>query len=480
MGLDSIRGDDIEYRKSDDCAQPHLHCRADHRHGHVAITLSPPGRGWSSPGLVPGSGTASPRAGSLTPSTPGSISWATAKAKSDGVRGYPSFTTRNSGFFSRQRHKISAHLPSFRRLSGHGHVDKDDYGRQWKPTPPGRLGFGVRRSRFKLVILLFTMWIGYLFFWTSIVQVYRRSSIGGGRKFVIILGSNVEGGVMEWKGAREWAIERNSVWNKRRYTEKWGYELELANLLAKKRYSHEWREGWEKGDVIRDAMRKYPEAEWFWWLDLNTWIMEYDTSLLHHLFNDLDAHVYRDIGAYNPLNITHPLPEFWLDELGRSLEGDGNPDSLNMLLTQDCAGFNLGSFFLRRSLWTDRLLDAWWDPVMYEQKHMEWVHKEQNALEYIYQSQSWVRSSVGFLPQRSINAFPPGACGDGTNPNIHYQQNEHDFIVNMAGCAWGRDCWAEIYYYRELSKRLGRSVWQRLQDAFAGVYNRVSDKTKRG
>ncbi|EKV06524.1 Alpha-1,6-mannosyltransferase subunit, putative [Penicillium digitatum PHI26] len=411
----------------------------------MTLSRSPsphPGGGWSSPGLIPASGTTSP--GSLSP---GGISWAAAKSKSEEVRGYPSFSTRNSGFFSRQRHKISTWFPSFRRVSSHDYIDKDDYGRNWKRA-------------------------------SGIVQTYRRSPIGGGSKFVIILGSNVEGGVMEWKGAREWAIERNSIWNKRRYAEKWGYELELANLLAKKRYSHEWRESWEKGDVIREAMRKYPDAEWFWWLDLNTWVMEYDISLQQHLFNDLKSHVYRDITAYNPLNITHPLPEFWLDELGRSLEGDGQADSLNMLLTQDCAGFNLGSFFLRRSLWTDRLLDIWWDPVMYEQMHMEWEHKEQDALEYIYQSQPWVRSGVGFLPQRSINAFPPGACGDGENPVIHYQQNAHDLVVNMAGCIFGRDCWSEIYYYRELSNWLGRSGWEQFRDGLTDLYDRMTGKDK--
>lgn len=67
---------------------------------------------------------------------------------------------------------------------------------------------------------------------------------------------------MEWKGAREWAIERNSIWNKQEYTKRWGYDLELVNMLAQKRYSHEWRESWEKVDLIRDTMRKYPEAEW--------------------------------------------------------------------------------------------------------------------------------------------------------------------------------------------------------------------------
>ncbi|KAJ5183878.1 hypothetical protein N7492_001494 [Penicillium capsulatum] len=269
---------------------------------------------------------------------------------------------------------------------------------------------------------------------------------------------------MEWKGAREWAIERNSIWNKKQYAQRWGYELEIANMLAKKRYSHEWRESWEKGDVIREAMRKYPNAEWFWWLDLNTWIMEYGTSLQHHIFGDLESHVYRDVNLYNPLNITHPLAEFWLDEVGRALEGDGNPNSLNLLLTQDCSGFNLGSFFLRRSLWTDRLLDAWWDPVMYEQMHMQWEHKEQDALEWVYQSQPWIRNGVGFLPQRRINSFPPGACGEGNNPVIHYHEKDRDLLVNMAGCMFGRDCWAEMYNYRELSNQHARTRWERLKD----------------
>lgn len=280
---------------------------------------------------------------------------------------------------------------------------------------------------------------------------------------------------MEWKGAREWAIERNSIWNKQRYAKRWGYELEIANMLAKKRYSHEWRESWEKSDVIRDAMRKYPRAEWFWWLDLNTWIMEYDTSIQHHIFDDLESHVYRDINVYNPLNITHPLPEFWLDEATRALEGDGNTDSLNLLLSQDCSGFNLGSFFVRRSVWTDRLLDAWWDPVMYEQMHMQWEHKEQDALEWIYQSQPWVRNGIGFLPQRRINSFPVGACGDEANPDVHYQEKDRDLVVNMAGCMFGRDCWAEMYNYRELSNQHSRTWWERLKESFGSAPRSISE-----
>jgi mannan polymerase II complex MNN10 subunit len=141
----------------------------------MTLSRSPsphPGGGWSSPGLVPASSTASPLPSPGTVS-PNAISWATAKAKSDEVRGYPSFSTRNSGFFSRQRHKISNRLPIFRRLSSREYVDKDDYGRDWRPADSG--GRGVlslpglfpRRGRFKLLPVLFIVWIGYMFCWAS-------------------------------------------------------------------------------------------------------------------------------------------------------------------------------------------------------------------------------------------------------------------------------------------------------------------------
>jgi len=98
---------------------------------------------------------------------------------------------------------------------------------------------------------------------TALHRVYRRAGwLGGGNKFVIILAANQGGGVMEWKGPREWAIERDSVRNKKKYAKKWGYDLEVVDMSTKKRYAHEWRESWEKVDTIRNCMRKYPEAQW--------------------------------------------------------------------------------------------------------------------------------------------------------------------------------------------------------------------------
>lgn len=118
----------------------------------------------------------------------------------------------------------------------------------------------------------------------------------------------------------------------------------------------------------------------FWWLDLHTYIMEPSISLQSHIFNHLSKVTYRDINIYNPLNISHPFTHSYLTDIERSAIGDGKSDSINIVVPQDCGGFNLGSFFIRRSEWSERLLDIWWDPVGYEQKHMEWEHKEQDAL----------------------------------------------------------------------------------------------------
>ena len=205
---------------------------------------------------------------------------------------------------------------------------------------------------------------------------------------------------------------------------------------------------------------------------MNTYIMEPSYSLQEQLFDDLQANTYRDINYFNPLNITHPPEEEYLDPITRSPAGDGNPETIDFILSQDCGGFSLGSFFVRRSVWMDRLFDIWWDPVAYEQKHMQWEHMEQDALEHLYANQPWVRKHIAFIDQRRANSFPPGACGEkGDNPQIHYHQRDRDFLINMAGCQWGRDCWGEMHRYRELSDRLNRNAWERFKDWVLGLWN---------
>ncbi|KAK3330209.1 glycosyltransferase family 34 protein [Apodospora peruviana] len=453
----------------------------------MSLSRSPspvPGGGWSSPGLnIPSSGRSSPTRG--YPGSNGTpVMWESARLKNtSGSPGYPSFSTQNQGFLSRHMRRLSSNLPHFNANPHYIEKEKIVHGRWSVQNVPllGRLR-GVmarmgRKMKIRLMIVLLFIISVIVFYNTPLIYHWRRSPwLGGGQKFVIILAANVGGGVMEWKGAREWAIERDSVRNKKKYVSRWGYDLEIVDMSTKKRYAHEWRESWEKVDFIRSSLRKYPKAEWIWWLDLNTFIMEPSYSLQDHIFNNLQQHVYRDINEYNPLNISHPLTDPHLDEESRSAVGDGKAESINLVLPQDCSGFNLGSFFIRRSAWTDRLLDIWWDPVAYEQKHMEWEHKEQDALEQLYKAQPWIRKHTAFLPQRMINSFPAGACSEnGNDSRIHYDQKDRDFVVNMAGCEWGRDCWGEMYNFRELSYYLNRNIWERFkEDLVAKIWEKIT------
>ncbi|KAF2674638.1 alpha-mannosyltransferase [Microthyrium microscopicum] len=428
------------------------------------------GGGWSSPGLTtPVDGTSRRPSPVRYAASPSNVSWKSASSKSD-AKSFSTYSPRGQKFQTHMR-KISANIPFWN--SSKDYADKEGRGRRpddWQKRVPAHIGRMVWKLRAPFAIILAAVALFFIIAYPLLHTWRRTAFLGGGSKYVIMLATNLGGGVMEWKGPREWAIERDSVKNKKAYAKRWGYELEMVDMSTKKRYAHEWRESWEKVDTIRNTMRKYPNAEWFWWLDLHTFIMEPTYSLQSHIFNDIQKKVYRDINVYNPLNISHPPTDEFLDPISRSAIGDGKADSINLLVPQDCGGFNLGSFLIRRSAWTDRLLDIWWDPVGYEQKHMEWEHKEQDALEWMYTNQPWVRSHFAFLPQRSINSFPPGACNDkGPNTKIHYDSADRDFLVNMAGCEWGRDCWGEMFEYRKLSESLNRNALKRFWDWVKGT-----------
>lgn len=289
----------------------------------------------------------------------------------------------------------------------------------------------------------------YMSWWSRIF--HKLTNWHSEPKIVIILAANEGGGVLKWKNEQDWAIERLSIDNKKSYAKKHGYGLTIKDLTVAKRYSHEYREGWQKVDILRQTMREFPNAEWFWWLDLDTLIMEPQFSLEEHIFNQLENVTSRTLLQFNPLNIPLDIPYVDYSE------------ELNLLITQDCGGFNLGSFLIKNTEWSHMLLELWWDPVLYEQKHMYWEHKEQDALEALYASQGWIRSRVGFLPLRSINSFPPGACSEFQgDERFFYNDKAKDFIVNMAGCNFGRDCWNEMQHYTRLLEDKNRKWFLRL------------------
>lgn len=74
--------------------------------------------------------------------------WASAKARSDQVRKAPSFTTRNEGFFARQKRKISTSLPRYRAQE---RSQSGWSGRKENPTQSGST-VGGKLSRLKTLL----------------------------------------------------------------------------------------------------------------------------------------------------------------------------------------------------------------------------------------------------------------------------------------------------------------------------------------
>jgi mannan polymerase II complex MNN10 subunit len=136
----------------------------------MSLSRSPspqPGGGWSTPGLTDDSrhGTSRRRdCGDLNGFASNDIALAAAKAKSNQVRNTPSFKTRNEGFFSRQRRKISATLPRFNAFNPtHKDWNAEKVGRgPWRQVGGGQWSrlktlAGNLLRKFKLLIVVLVL-----------------------------------------------------------------------------------------------------------------------------------------------------------------------------------------------------------------------------------------------------------------------------------------------------------------------------------
>jgi hypothetical protein len=124
------------------------------------------GGGWSSPGLsspyVDVSGRHSPVDGVRSVNGGGSVSWESTQKKTAIIKGGPSFSSQNSGFFNRHIRQLSNSLPRFSMSPEHSYAEKEKLGRGRWATSNGTI-FGKLRSswarvgrklRLRLMVLL--------------------------------------------------------------------------------------------------------------------------------------------------------------------------------------------------------------------------------------------------------------------------------------------------------------------------------------
>lgn len=310
------------------------------------------------------------------------------------------------------------------------------------------------------------------------------------RKIYIILGSSPNIGIEREMSRQNWLVEKISTLNKKAYARRHNYELVFqnsANNIAstvrtdtldsisghQKRYQHESREGWERFDLMRQVMRTHsynnPNVEeWYWYLDLHTMIMQPERSLEEVVFSVIEKASRSGAFLYHADNLDAigDGDMTWSTLAHRREFGrlDLDPESsklthkdIDLILTEDCYGISLSSFLLRRSKWSELLLDMLWEPVMYRQMHTEWSklerndlpHKygfllnegnenkesyrgapsemeERNCLEYFLSTQAWLRTRTAVLPARVFNSLSNDSCVIDTESTLDLIDMEMD------------------------------------------------------
>ena len=173
----------------------------------MSLSRSPSPRaegGWASPGLSSdfGStgGTFSPRKAYLDLSVnggasgSGTVTWANARAKTDEVNGYPSFSTRKTGFFSRHARRISSSLPQFNLGLKKDYSEREKLGRgrpypysgSWSDRMRTFIGSMGRRMRMRGLLVMVLILSIILFYTTRMyckhdyccTNVIQHSTIG--------------------------------------------------------------------------------------------------------------------------------------------------------------------------------------------------------------------------------------------------------------------------------------------------------------
>ncbi|KAJ4414290.1 putative alpha-1,6-mannosyltransferase mnn11 [Gnomoniopsis sp. IMI 355080] len=170
---------------------------------------------------------------------------------------------------------------------------------------------------------------------------------------------------------------------------------------------------WTKVVAMHHALTKYPDATYFWYVDVDTFIMNPQMS------------VEKDVMAAAKLEETMlvDLPVVPPDSIIKTFSHLSGKD-VDLVLTQDKEGLATSSFVLRNSEWARFLLETWFDPIY---RSYNFQKAETHALEHIVQWHPTILSKLALVPQRILNSYAKPDKGE------EYQNG--DLAVRFPKCA---------------------------------------------
>jgi mannan polymerase II complex MNN11 subunit len=109
---------------------------------------------------------------------------------------------------------------------------------------------------------------------------------------------------------------------------------------------------WTKVVALRHALTLFPEATYFWYIDVDTFIMNPHLSIDKDIMApaQLEQKMILDYPVVPPDSIIHTF---------KHLQGE----DVDFVVTQDKDGLSTSSFLVRNSEWTRYFLETWFDPM---------------------------------------------------------------------------------------------------------------------
>ncbi|OJD31800.1 glycosyltransferase family 34 protein [Diplodia corticola] len=172
---------------------------------------------------------------------------------------------------------------------------------------------------------------------------------------------------------------------------------------------------WAKVPSMRHAMTAFPHSTYFFYLDINSLVVNQDLSIEDHIMQKTRLESLMIVG----------LPVVPPDSVIKTFAHISG-DNIDLVLTQDTDNLCQNSFILRRGDWAKFFLDSWFDPLY---RSYNFQRAEGHALEHIVQWHGTILAKLALVPQRIMNAYT--RAEEGTKEGMY---QEGDFIVAFPDC----------------------------------------------
>lgn len=199
--------------------------------------------------------------------------------------------------------------------------------------------------------------------------------------------------------------------NRRLYAEKHGYATFFPKVgdydLKKAPVS------WTKVVAMRHALTQFPDATYFWYVDIDTFIMNPALAIERDIMAaaKLEEKMIVDQPVVPPDSIIHTFSHL-------------KAEDVHFVVTQDKDGLATNSWLVRNSEWSRFFLDTWYDPTY---RSYNFQKAETHALEHIVQWHPTILSNLALVPQRFINSYDKSEKGQ--------EYSTGDLSVRFAKCA---------------------------------------------